>query len=250
MINANSEYLNTAQAIREGFSYEIHNIANSGKEKIIQENALAIIDELSKLHGSSFSNKVRMEINQIRNYILNTYTPTVNTQPLLTNLKDAETIAGDGHCLFRSVAHGLVSLYKNANFEQTLVTKHTELEKVNDPNTQKLRTELKTLITLLPEGKSTKNSDKLQRVLRNIVCSYNELYHPDKAEGDPAAYFKAMRNSNKWGGGTEIEAFNELFGVQININTGRDILVYEGKKEAITLNYNGSHFNLAGINHS
>jgi hypothetical protein len=149
-----------------------------------------------------------------------------------------ESILGDGHCFFRALGYGLYDHHlANPNFIGELKVKAKETQDKD------IKMALNQLIKVLPKGRTSPIA--LIQALRNLACTHNEKYHKERAEGDPKAYFHAMRSTNAHGGGPEIDALMEVLDIQICTSHKEAAFCgYLDFRPIITLEHSYNHFDL------
>lgn len=244
--------VNLVNEIYDDFIYKMRESAGAApkeKEKI-KKTALEFIKDIEVNCGTS------KEIKSIKSKITSyneksasspclSFVPSRcaskgSAQGVAASSSDVETIRGDGHCFFRSTAHGLIDLHQsNKDFLSGLQKQKEAFEEKGTEADKKIADSLGKLITLIPQGRS--KSDQLVQVLRDLSCDYNESYHPER--GLNRAYFSAMKTTNKWGGAPEIAALEKLLGVQI-CTSREELSLYDGTIPIVPLVYSSGHYNL------
>jgi hypothetical protein len=236
----------------------ISRIFGYGKDKEIKEilsSSEKINDEVEEYcSGKNLSDRQVIQILEIKDRIsaidslvkkrfkswFNILAPfSFLSQKMSFSSKAVEIIKGDGHCFFRSTAHGLVDLYRKESFRNYLDNRLRLLE--GNIDQMEVARDLKALIKLLPQGR--KESDRLQQALRNLACSHNQKNHLIRAGGNPQTYFQNMRNGGAWGGGPEIDALREVLGIEL-CTSREEMALYRKDKPIIALQYSASHYNL------
>ncbi len=227
---------NTAEDIFVGFQLqilELDRVKDKKEIKGIAEKALSFLDDLEANKGGD-----QRSINSARSHI-----KVFTGKPLSTRKMESintESIKGDGHCLFRSTAHGLVDLSRaDKSFIPRLKKEQAKFAKTN----KKLANDLGTLIKLLPQGRM--KSDALQQTLRNLSCSFYEATAPKWVANDPS-YFNSMRK-NAWGGETQLSAFAKVLGIRIdviNVPEKKTESIGVAKAPDIRIKFTGGHYDL------
>ena len=157
----------------------------------------------------------------------------------LTKLEGHHTvlkIKGDGHCLFRAVATGLLLHYESAaRSERDILIQHFETLKTQFPQ---IAEDLNKMIHILSESQSMlatmqtlETSNAMVQVLRRLACEYNKTLRGDvqdvlrsmiEAESGSSSfeeYFRDMSDMKKakYGGEPELTALSKALGAKIRV---------------------------------
>lgn len=154
-------------------------------------------------------------------------------------------IAGDGHCLFRSVAVGIFDFLRTAsskdqrNFFDRLGKTVDSLKKTNRWLEKKYENMLK-LVEKINSKKKTpeeilkdrQTSDCIVHFLRDLACTYNEAHGNEVFEseatveaGSKKAYLHSIRDTRQAtiGGEAEILALKKTLGIDLQVLDARAI---------------------------
>jgi len=151
----------------------------------------------------------------------------------LTKLEGHHTvlkIKGDGHCLFRGIATGLLINYESATpSERHKFIQHFENVKIQFPQ---ITEDLDQMIRILSQSRSMletmktpKTSDAFVQILRRLACEYNKTNEDlssiivAESRTDIHTYLNEMSDMQtaKYGGHPELLALSQVLGTKIRV---------------------------------